>query len=179
MKFRVLLLLLAGAALGGCREKPAAPPPPPPPAAGAEIALFRLGLSEDDVQQGVRAVPNFRRPDGAGFHVSRTGEIVSSLEAQAASFAADRPVAMRFRFETRRLVQAELTYRADDAAARGALYDRLLAGVAGAYAQSTNHVLDGGGRAAWLHAPDHLLLIYESRSDERAVTLRTSAPVFR
>ncbi|MGD9611459.1 MAG: hypothetical protein AB7V22_00995 [Kiritimatiellia bacterium] len=177
MKFRVLLLLLAGAVFGGCREKP--PAPPPPPAAGAEIALFRLGLSEDDVQQGVRAVPNFRRPDGAGFHVSRTGEIVSTLEAQPASFAADRPVAMRFRFETRRLVQAELTYRAPDAAARGALYDRLLAGVAGAYAQSTNHVLGWGGRAAWLHAPSHMLLVFEPRADARAVTLRMSPPVFK
>lgn len=179
MNLRILLLLVGGAVLGGCREKPAAPPPPPPPAAGAEIALFRLGLSEDDVQQGVRAVPNFRRPDGGGYHVARTGETVSSLDAQPASLVAERPVAMRFRFEARRLVQAELTYRASDAAARGALYDRLLAGLADRYARSSNQVLDWGGRAAWLHAPDHMLLIYESRPDARTVTLRTSPPVFR
>ncbi|NCD22190.1 MAG: hypothetical protein EOL90_04530 [Spartobacteria bacterium] len=179
MKRCFLVSWCALVVLGGCREKPAAAPTPAP-AAGMEIALFQLGQSEEEVQNAVATIPNFRRPGGAGFIVVRTGEQVSTLDAQAASPAPDRPVAMHFRFETRRLVQAELTYRADDAAARGALYDRLLAGVAPAYAQSANHVLGGGGgRAAWLHAPNHMLLVFEPRADARAVTLRTSPPVFR
>jgi len=178
MKCLTLLPLLAAAALCGCRENPSAQTPPAP-AAGAEIALFQIGQSEETVQNAIAAVPNFRRPAGAGFAVIRIGEKVSILEAQAASPAPDRPVSMRFRFEARNLVQAELTYRADDAAARGALYDRLLGGVASSYARSTNRVLDWGGRAAWLHAPNHMLLVHESRADARAVTLRTSPPVFK
>ena len=177
---RLCLLLFGAAALLGCREKPpASPAPPPAPAAGAEIALFQIGQSEEAVQNAITAIPNFRRPDGAGFVVIRIDKTVSTLEAQAARPAPDCPVSMRFRFEARNLVQAELTYRAPDAAARAELFDRLLGGVAGSYARSTNHVLEWGGRTAWLHAPNHMLLVYEPRADARAVTLRMSPPVFQ
>ena len=180
MNIRLGFIAFAAAALLGCREKPPAPPaPPPPPAAGAEIALFQIGQSEENVQNAIAAIPNFRRPDGAGFVVTRIDKTVSTLEAQAARPAPDCPVSMRFRFEARNLVQAELTYRAPDAAARAELFDRLLGGVAGSYARSTNHVLEWGGRTAWLHAPNHMLLVYEPRADARAVTLRMSPPVFK
>lgn len=179
MKFRVLLLpLLASAALCGCRENPSAQTPPPP-AAGAEIALFQIGQSEETVQTAIAAVPNFRRPDGAGFAAIRAGEKVSTVEAQAARPAADRPMAMRFRFEARNLVQAELTYRANDAAERGALYDRLLGGLAGGAAHATNQILDWGGRVAWLHVSNRLLVVHEARADARAVAIRMSPPVFQ
>ena len=176
---RLCLVLFGAAALLGCRDKPIAPPPPPAPAAGLETTLFRIGMSEDDVQAAVRAVPNYRNPDGAGFAVARAGNDRSRLEAKPGRPEEDRPAVMRFSFEARQLIQAELTYQAPDAAARAALYDRLLGGVAGSYARSTNRVLEWGGRTAWLHAPDHMLLVYESRADERAVTLRTSPPVFK
>ena len=179
MNLRLCLIAFAAAALLGCRDKPAGPPPPPPPAAGREVTLFRIGQSEDDVQNGVRAVPNYRPPDGAGFIVDRIGDTRSRLEAKPWNLEADRPVSMRFVFEARTLIQAELTYQAPDAAARAELFDRLLGGVAGSYARSTNRVLDWGGRTAWLHAPDHMLLVYEPRADARAVTLRMSPPVFK
>lgn len=179
MNLRLCLIAFAAATLLGCRDKPAGPPPPPPPAAGMEIALFRIGQSEDDVQNGVRAVPNYRHPDGSGFLVTRIGETRSRLEATPWRLEADRPVSMRFVFEARQLIQTELTYRAPDAAARAELFDRLLGGVAGSYARSTNHVLEWGGRTVWLHAPNHMLLVYEPRADARAVTLRMSPPVFK
>ena len=179
MNVRLGFIAFAAAALLGCRDKPAGPPPPPPPAAGREVTLFRIGQSEDDVQNGVRAVPNFRRPDGAGFIVVRIGDTRSRLEAKSWNPEADRPVSMRFVFEAQKLIQAELTYQAPDAAARAELFDRLLGGMAGSYSRSTNHVLDWGGRTAWLHAPDHMLLVYEPRADARAVTLRMSPPVFK
>lgn len=178
MKGLLLLPLLAAAALLGCRDKPAARPPPAP-AAGAEIALFQIGQSEAAVQTAIAAVPNFRQPDGAGSAALRAGEKVSTLEAQATRPAADRPAAMRFRFEERHLIQAELTYRAADAAARGALYDRLLNGLAGGATHATNQVLDWGGRVAWLHVSNRLLVVHEARADARDVTVRMSAPVFR
>ncbi len=73
MKCLTLLPLLAAAALCGCRENPSAQTPPAP-AAGAEIALFQIGQSEETVQNAIAAVPNFRRPAGAGFAVIRIGE---------------------------------------------------------------------------------------------------------
>ena len=180
MNLRLGPIILVAVALLGCREKPPAPPAPPrAPAAGAEIALFQIGQSEAAVQTAIAAVPNFRQPDGAESAALRAGEKVSTLEAQATRPAADRPAAMRFRFEERNLVQAELTYRAADAAARGALYDRLLGGVAGAYAKTTNHVGDNGDRSAWLHGPNHMLLVHEARANPRDVTVRMSPPVLR
>ena len=179
MNLRLCLIAFAAAALLGCRDKPAAPPPPPEPAAGLETTLFRIGMSEDGVQAAVRAVPNYRNPAGAGFAVVRAEGDRSRLEAKPWRPAENRPTAMRFSFEAQQLVQAELTYQAPDAATRAELYDRLLGGVAGSSARSTNRVLDWGGRTAWLHAPDHMLLVYESRADARAVTLRTSPPVFK
>lgn len=180
MHFRLGLLILVAAAMLGCRDKPSADPAPPPtPAAGAEIALFQIGQSEESVQNAMAAIPNFRRPDGTGFAVVRTGEAVSALEARAAGPATDRPVSMRFRFEARSLAQAELTYWADDAAARAGLYDRLRGGLAGSYARSTEQTIHGGGRAIWLHAPGHMLLVHESRSDPRAVSVRMTSPIFQ
>lgn len=176
---RLCLVLFGAAALLGCRDKPTAPPPPPPPAAGLEATIFRIGMSEDDVQNVVRSVPNYRSPDGAVYAVVSAGANRSRLEANSWSREENRPASMRFTFEARQLIQAELTYQAPDAATRGELYDRLLGGVAGSYARSTNRVLEWGGRTAWLHAPDHMLLVYESRADERAVILRTSPPVFK
>ena len=178
MNLRLCLIAFVAAALLGCREKPAARPPPAP-AAGAEIALFQIGQSEASVQQALAAIPNFQKPDGTGSAALRAGEKVSTLEAQAARPAADRPVAMRFRFEERNLVQAELTYRANDAAARGALYDRLRDGLAGGATHATNQVLDWGGRVAWLHVSNRLLVVHEARADARNVTVRMSPPVFQ
>ena len=178
MNLRLCLIAFVAAALLGYREKPAASTARKP-AAGAEIALFQIGMSEGAVQDAIPAIPNFKRPDGAGFLVVAYGDGHSGLEAKPQRIEEGRPQRMRFTFEAQQLMQAELTYRAADAAARGALYDRLLGGVAGAYAKTTNHVGDNGDRSAWLHGPNHMLLVHEARANPRDVTVRMSPPVFR
>ena len=178
MNLRLCLIAFVAAALLGCREKPAASTARKP-APGAEIALFQIGMSEDAVQDAIPAIPNFKRPAGAGFVVVGYSDGRSGLEAKPQRVEEGRPQRMRFSFEAQQLVQAELTYRAADAAARGALYDRLLGGVAGAYAKTTNHVGDNGDRSAWLHGSDHMLLVHEARANPRDVTVRMSPPVLR
>lgn len=178
MNLRLCLIAFVAAALLGCREKPAASTVRKP-APGAEIALFQIGMSEDAVQNAIPAIPNFKRLAGDGFVVAGYGDGRSGLEAKPQRNEEGRPQRMRFTFEAQRLVQVELTYRADDAAARGALYDRLLNGLAGGATHATNQVLDWGGRVAWLHVANRLLVVHEARADARSVTARMSPPVFR
>ena len=178
MNLRLCLIAFVAAALLGCREKPAASTAREP-AAGAEIGLFQIGMSEDAVQDAIPAIPNFKRPAGARFLVVAYGDGRSGLEAKPQRVEEGRPQRIRFTFEAQQLVQAELTYRAADAAARDALYDRLLGGVADACAKTTNHVGDNGDRSAWLHGPNHMLLVHEARANPRDVTVRMSPPVLR
>ena len=177
MNLRLGPIILVAVALLGCRDKSALRTPPTP-ASGGEIALFQIGMPEEAVQNAIPAVPNFRSPDGEGFAVTSYGDGRSGLAATPFRIESFRPESMRFAFEAQRLVQVELTYRAPDAAARSALYDRLLGDLAGSCSQSTNRVLDWGGRIAWLHGTGRMLLLFESRTDARAVSVRMTKPVF-
>jgi hypothetical protein len=178
MKTYQLFLLLAVTCLLGCKENSGtrATTRYVSPEAGQELTVFHIGMSEEAVQDAIRMIPNFRRPDDTRPLINRLGEDEALLLAQPWQFDEGRPREMQFSFNAHKLDQAKLTYELKDKDSQSNMYDRVRDYFIGNYTETTNHILERGGRAIWMLSKENTLVLFESRANEYELVLRMDKP---